>query len=79
MIPLELQGTRFRIERLQKIIKTRSADKYKQISKNGIEMKPESMKSRSRNSTKKRCLKTEPQSSKNTPKMISKLDPKHEF
>ena len=30
-IPLDLQETRFRMERLSKIMKTRSADKYKQI------------------------------------------------
>ena len=52
LIPLDLQETRFRMERLSKITKTRGADKYKQISKNCVEMKPKSMENRSRNSTK---------------------------
>ena len=52
LIPLDLQETRFRIERLSKITKTRGAGKYKQISKNCVEMKPKSMKHRSQNSTK---------------------------
>ena len=42
--PSDLQETRFRMEWLSKITKTRGADKYKQISKNGFEMKPKSMK-----------------------------------
>ena len=62
LIPLDLQGTRFRMEKLSKNIKIRAADKYKQISKNDVEMKPTSMKNRSRNSTKNDALK---QSSKN--------------
>ena len=37
LTPLDLQETRFRMERLSKITKTRSADKYKQISKNCVE------------------------------------------
>ena len=49
IITLDLQETRFRIEGLSKIIKTRGADKYKKISKHGVEMKPKSMKHRSRN------------------------------
>ena len=52
LIPLDLQETRFRMEGLSKITKTRGADKYKQISKNCVEMKPKSMENRSRNSTK---------------------------
>ena len=51
VLPLDLQETRFRMEWLSKITKTRSAEKYKQISKNCVEMKPTSMKNRSRNST----------------------------
>ena len=50
--PLHLQETRFRVEGLSKISKTRSADKYKTKSKNGVEMKPKSMKHRPQNSTK---------------------------
>ena len=34
LTPLDLQETRFRVEGLSKITKTRSADKYKQIQKN---------------------------------------------
>ena len=52
VLPLDLQETRFRMEGLSKITKTRGADKYKKISKNCAEMKPKSMKNRSRNSTK---------------------------
>ena len=52
LIRLDLQETRFRMEGLSKITKTRGADKYKTISKNGVEMKPKSMENRSRNSTK---------------------------
>ena len=52
LIPLDLQETRFRMEELSKITKTRGADKYKKISKNGVAMKPKSMKNRPRNSTK---------------------------
>ena len=52
LIPLDLQETRFRMEGLSKITKTRGADKYKKISKNGVEMKPKSMKNRPQNSTK---------------------------
>ena len=52
LIPLDLQETRFRMERLSKITKARGADKYKKISKHCVEMKPKSMKNRSRNSTK---------------------------
>ena len=52
LIPLDLQETRFRMEWLSKITKTRGADKYKKISKKCVEMKPKSMKNRSQNSTK---------------------------
>ena len=52
LIPLDLQETRFRMERLTKITKIRGVDKYKQLLKNGAEMKPKSMKSRSRTSNK---------------------------
>ena len=62
LLPLDLQETRFRMEGLSKITKTRGADKYKKISKNCAGMKPKSMKNRSRNSTKNEAQK---QSSKN--------------
>ena len=52
LIPLDLQETRFRMEGLSKITKTRGADKSKTIQKNGVEMKPKSMKNRPQNSTK---------------------------
>ena len=52
LIPLDLQETRFRMERFSKITKTRSADKSNKIQKNGVEMKPKSMKNRPQNSTK---------------------------
>ena len=52
LTPLDLQETRFRMEGLSKITKTRGADKYKKISKNCAGMKPKSMKNRTQNSTK---------------------------
>ena len=52
LTPLDLQETRFRVEGLSKITKTRSADKYKTKAKNGVGMKPKSMENRSWNSTK---------------------------
>ena len=52
LIPLDLQETRFRMEWLSKITKTRGADKYKQISNKCVEMTPKSMDNRSRKSTK---------------------------
>ena len=52
LILLDLQETRFRMEWLSKITKTRGADKYKKKSKDGVEMKPKSLKNRPRNSTK---------------------------
>ena len=61
LIPLDLQETRFRMEWLSKITKTRGADKYKQISKNCVEMKPKSVKNRSRNSTKNDAKKQSPE------------------
>ena len=36
LTPLDLQETRFRMEGLSKITKTRGADKSKQIQKNGV-------------------------------------------
>ena len=52
LIPLDLQETRFRMEGLSKITKTRGADKSKTIQKNGVETKPTSMKNRPQNSIK---------------------------
>ena len=64
LLPLDLQETRFRMEGLSKITKTRGADKYKQISKNCAGMKPKSMKNRSRNSTKNEAQKQSPKNRK---------------
>ena len=50
--PSDLQKTCFRMEGLQKITKTRGADKYENIPKNSVEMMHKSIKNRSRNSTK---------------------------
>ena len=50
--PLDLQGTRFRIEELPKITEARGADKYQKISKKCVQMEQQSMKSRSQKSTK---------------------------
>ena len=50
--PSDMQETRFRMEGLSKITKTRGADKCKNISKNGTEINYKSMKNRLRNSTK---------------------------
>ena len=52
LLPLDLQETRFRMEGLSKITKTRSADKYKKISTNCAGMKAKSMKKQPPNSTK---------------------------
>ena len=49
---LDLQETRFRMEELSKITKTRHADKYNKIQQNGVEMESKSMKDRRQNSTK---------------------------
>ena len=64
LIPLDLQETRFRMEGLSKITKTRGADKYKKILKNCAGMKPKSMKNRSRNSTKNEAQKQSPKNRK---------------
>ena len=59
------------MEELSKITKTRGADKSKTIQKNGVEMKPQSMKIRLQNSTKK-MLKNRAQKTEK----ITKTDPK---
>ena len=64
LLPLDLQETRFRMEGLSKITKTRGADKYKKISKKCAGMKPKSMKNRSRNSTKNEAQKQSPKNRK---------------
>ena len=63
-MPLDLPKTCFRMEWLSKITKTRGADKYKQISKNCVEMKPKSMKNRLRNATKNEAQKQIPKNRK---------------
>jgi len=50
--PSDLQKTCFRMEGLQKITKTRGADRYENIPTNSVEMMHKSIKNRSRNSTK---------------------------
>ena len=77
LIPLDLQETRFRMERLSKTTKVRSADKYKQIQKMG----PNEAKLHEKSASelnKKRCLKIElkkqKQSQKLTPKWLQKSD-----
>ena len=52
LTPLDLQETRFRMEWLSKTTKARGADKSNKIQKNGVEMKPKSMKNRLQNSIK---------------------------
>ena len=69
-IPLDLQETRFRMEWLSKITKTRGVDKYKQISKNCVEMKPKSMENRSRNSNKNYAWKQGSENRKKTQKWL---------
>ena len=64
LTPLDLQETRFRMEGLSTITKTRGADKSKTIQKNGVEMKPTSMKNRPQNSTKNDASKQSPQNQK---------------
>ena len=79
LIPLDLQETRFRMESLSKITKTRGADKYKKISKKFVGMKPKSMKNRSRNPTKNEAQKQSPKKSKNARKMGPKWNPKSDY
>ena len=74
LISLELQETRFRMEGLSKITKTRGADKSKQIQKNCVEMKPKSMKNRPQNSTKK-MLKNRAQKEQKITKSDSEMAP----
>ena len=62
--PSDLQETRFRMERLSKSTKTRGADKCKQISKNGVEIKPTSMKNWLRNATKNEAKTQSPKNQK---------------
>ena len=50
--PLDLQVTRFRMEWLSKITKTRGADKYENIPKNAVDIKQKCMTNPSRTSTK---------------------------
>ena len=50
--PSDLQKSCFRMEGLQKITKTRGADKYENIPKTSVEMMHKSIKNRSWNSTK---------------------------
>ena len=64
LIPLDLQETRFRMEWLSKITKTRGADKYDKKSKICVEMKPKSMKNRLRNATKNEAKKKSPRNQK---------------
>jgi hypothetical protein len=52
LIPLDLQETRFQMEGLSKITKTRGAYQHKKISKHDVEIKPTSMTNRPQNSTK---------------------------
>ena len=52
LLPSDLQETRFRMEGLSKITKTRGADKIEHIPKNSVGMMHKSIKNRSRNSTK---------------------------
>ena len=52
LLPLDLQETRFRMEWLSKITKTRGAEKCNKLSTKCVEMNPKSLKIRPRNSTK---------------------------
>ena len=71
----DLQETRFRMEKLSKNTKTKGADKYKNKSKNCVEMNPKSMKNRFQNSTKTK-LKNRHSKIKKYSKNNSKMDPK---
>ena len=62
--PSDLQETCFRMEGLQKITKTRGADKYENIPKHSVEMMHKSIKNRSRNSTKNDASKQMPKNQK---------------
>ena len=75
LTPLDLQETRFRMEWLSKITKTRGADKYKQISKNcrnEAKIHGKSVPGLS----KKRSLKTEPPKVEKYSKNDLKMGPK---
>ena len=52
LTPLDLQETRFRMEGLSKITKTRGADKSQKIHTTCVEIKQKSMNNRPQNSTK---------------------------
>jgi hypothetical protein len=78
LIPLDLQETRFRIEKLAKITKTRGADKSNKIQnmcRNGLKIHENS----ASELNKKRCLKTELNKLKNSQKVIPKWLQKTEF
>ena len=79
LIPLDLQETRFRMEGLSKITKTRGADKYrkniKKLCRNEAKIHEKSVPELN----KKRSSKTEPQKSKNIQKMTRKWYPKSDF
>ena len=79
LIPLDLQETRFRMEGLSKITKTRDADKYNKIQQNSVEMESKSMKNRRQNSTKKQCLKIELKKQKKSQKLTPKWLQKNEL
>ena len=76
LMPSDLPKTCFRMEKLQKVTKTRGADKYNKIPKNNIEMKPTSMNNWSRQSTK--TEKTNPANQQKTQQMTPKWVPKNE-
>ena len=71
LTPLDLQETRFRMEWLPKITKTRSADEYKHI-KESCRNEANIHETSVSELNKKRSLTTEPQQSKNTPIMTPK-------
>ena len=75
LTPLDLQETRFRMEGLSKITKTRGADKSKTIQNNCVEMKPTSMENRPQNST-KTMLKNRAQKTETITKTNPKMAPK---
>ena len=64
LIPLDLPETRFQMEGLSKITKTRGADKSNKIQQHGVEMTKIHEKS-APELNKKRCLKTELKKTKN--------------
>ena len=79
LIPLDLQETRFRMEKLPKTTKTRGADKCQNISKKWCRNEATIHEKSPSELNKKRCLNTELKKTKKSQKMTPKLLQKNDF